>query len=183
MSARPVRLRMVQPEHQYESPLCAPCGGSCCKRMPGTTHPSQWGETEDEMVANLASAFASGMWAVDWWDGDPRPDAPSPFDANGDWFDNPARLDRAEYVRPAMGSPHRFPVEHPAWGHDGPCVFLADAGCKLTHDERPLGCRALEPGEPECKPHDGGKAGGALVWVPFRSVIARALVLAREYSA
>lgn len=160
-----VRLRMVQPEHRYVSPLCAPCGGECCKGMPGSTHPDQWGATDDERVAAIAKALASGRWAIDWWEGDPR-----------EGIDEDEALGSVRYIRPAMGSPHRFPVEHPAWGREAPCTFLRSTGCALPHDGRPLGCRALRPGElGECDAMDGSKQAAAVVWIPFQSVIALAL--------
>lgn len=156
-----VHLRVVQPEHRYESPLCGPCAGQCCKTAPGITHPEQWGETEAEMLANIAAALKTGQWAVDWWDGDPR-------EALGDTF-----LARACYVRPAIGEPFSYPAEHGSWG--GMCTFLRPTGCALEHDARPLECQALKPTEDGCESMAGEKQQFAIAWLPFAHVIDAAL--------
>jgi hypothetical protein len=55
--------------------ICAPCGGQCCKHMPGAASPEDFGAPDREAMRDrLRTAFDSGLWAIDWWEGDPRDD-------------------------------------------------------------------------------------------------------------
>lgn len=150
MNAR-VSLPMAR---SYERPdVCGACGGNCCKSMPGAAMPSDFGSSAEEIAANLSDAFATGKWAIDWWEGDPRDDG-------GD------DLDRAYFIRPATtGGRGLF---DPSWG--GRCVFLGDAGCEIF-ERRPSGCRGLEPSPPDCKVQHSGKQDAAIAWLPLHNEI------------
>lgn len=166
-------LPVYRPELQFsDAALCNECGGNCCKRMPGSTHPAEWGETDDEKIANLADAFASGLWAIDWWEGDPRSD-----DAD---FDTDAECVNGYFVRPGIvgHSAHVFGLRHAAWS--GVCRMLQPTGCELRHDMRPIECRGLEPQPVEIRKVRGcgtdatldtGKRANASAWMDFHHVI------------
>lgn len=134
--------------------ICGACGGICCKALPGCTYPEDFGLPATD---RLAAALSSGRWAIDWWEGDPRPEMHA--------------LDRAHFVRPAIkGSELR--IRHPAYY--GECTFLGATGCELAPDARPRQCRYLEPAaDGDCVPHAGGKREAALAWLPCAEALAR----------
>jgi Fe-S-cluster containining protein len=131
--------------------LCAACGGSCCKQMPGSVHPAD--VTRDQVRAMLAS----GRYAVDWWDGDPRSSADIP---------DGQELAQAYFLRPATQGQEGCKYD-PSWG--GPCTFLAEDGCTLVPSARPYQCRLLEPRpKRKCIEHSAGKSGIAVAWIPYQ---------------
>lgn len=141
----------VQPE------TCGSCGGACCKQLPGIASPDDFGAPDrDEMRMRLKTAFDSGRWAIDWWEGDPR--------------DGRDELDSARYVRPATKW-REGRVRDASWG--GACTFFGAVGCELAADERPLGCRSLEPAanHKDCIPHDGDKRDMAIAWLPYLDLL------------
>lgn len=150
MSDNTADLRVVY----TDAKLCAECGGKCCKRMPGSAHPDDFGQPLKE---NLIAAFRSGNWAVDWWEGDPRPGM--------------YELPRGLFVRPAIKGVYR--LMDPSWG--GECTFLTNTGCSLPYDKRPAICRLLEPSKTECISHWGPKDIVALTWLPFTDIILEAV--------
>jgi hypothetical protein len=133
--------------------ICGPCGGVCCKSVAGIYHPSQFGETRMEIKRNLRRALATGRYAVDWWDGDPRP--------------GKDEFGRAMYVRPAHINVTR--LYDASWG--GTCVNLTDAGCSKPFDDRPHQCRDLVPNaNHNCRaPH--GKDWYGIEWLSYQDVI------------
>jgi Fe-S-cluster containining protein len=148
--------------HIERPDLCTPCGGKCCKSMPGGTHPSDWGAPNtDVMLERLATAFRSGLWAIDWWEGDPR----------GLEEGDQEYVSQGFYVRPATkGDEGR--VFYASWG--GECTFLTATGCSFGHDDRPLECRTLEPKYPyRCEQHHG-KHLTAIAWLPYHQVLLQA---------
>jgi hypothetical protein len=104
--------------------LCAPCGGKCCKRAPGKYVPSDFGETRDEIIANVAAALAIGTTALDYYE---------------------AHDDRPEiyFPRPAIVG-HEGERVHASWG--GQCTHLTETGCAMPFVKRPFQCRILQPG-------------------------------------
>ena len=142
--------------------LCAACGGKCCKGMPGSAFPSDFGEL---LLDALVEKFQSGLWVIDWWEGDPR----------GKGY----RMAQSYFVRPAIKGANA--LFHPSWG--GECIFLSEDGCTLPSDERPLGCKRLEPGgHSPCMYHGDGtgknaKHEGALAWLKHQLVILQAAKL------
>lgn len=146
-----VRLAVVNYER---ADTCSPCGGKCCKRMPGAAMPEDFRPGEPGLTERIAVALQNG-WAIDWWEGDPR-----------DGRDDVAE---AYFLRPAVkGSEAR--TYHGAWG--GECTFLTPTGCRLVHDDRPTGCRLLEPSKDgSCIAHGGTKHEAAIAWLPYRKEI------------
>lgn len=142
-----------------DSTACAACGGACCKSMPGGTHPDDWGAPNTSiMFDRLVVALSSGLWSIDWWEGDPR----------GLEEGDAGYVSQGLYVRPATkGDEGR--TFHASWG--GECTFLTPAGCTLAHDARPLECRALEPKYPmRCEQHHG-KNLTATAWIPYHDIL------------
>ena len=153
------------------SPICAECGGRCCQAYPGICWPEDLG---DNIRASIKTRLASGLYTIDWWEGDPR---------EYDW-DHPDAVSEGYFLRPAMKD-HEGKLRHPAWMR-GTCTFLRAGGCALPYNSRPYQCRALEPKSPggRCKPHGGERQAGALAWLPYRAAIISVLeeLSAREKS-
>jgi Fe-S-cluster containining protein len=139
----------VQPD------LCGPCGGKCCRNMPGAAMPSDFGTTPDEIRARLIERLRTGRWAIDWWEGDPRPDQDE--------------VSRGYFVRPATKDSLGELLD-PSWGGD--CTFRGEGGCDIF-DERPSGCRGLKPAQDSkgCEDVHSGKRDCAIAWVPYRLLI------------
>ncbi len=142
--------------------LCASCEGKCCKTISGAADP-------DDIVRNFGEpltlavekALLSGNWVVDWWEGDPR---------NEFSRDNLGAVNRGYYLRPRITSDQGNFC--PSWGNSR-CLFLAEAGCKLEMDLRPVQCRSLEPvAGGDCILHSGGrKQEVAITWLPHHDAI------------
>jgi hypothetical protein len=145
-----------------DADLCSACGGACCKSMPGLTRPEDWGSDRSQIVAALAKAFASGKYAIDWWEGDVRT-------ALGEELADPV-LCQTEYVRPATVTGRR--LRDPSWG--GQCVQWTTTGCSMAHDDRPYECRMLKPTQQHksngCD-SDVTKAQIVRMWLPYQDVI------------
>ena len=136
--------------------VCADCGGICCKRGAGCAMPDDFsdraGRFRPEM---LRAALATDMWAMDWWEGDPR------ARRRGDTSSS------VEFIRPRyVGEP----VVNGSWG--GRCVFLGIDGCDLAPGKRPTGCRMLEPKPGRlCVEHGGGKRQSAVAWMKHGALL------------
>lgn len=146
--------------------LCSECGGKCCKGASGGASPEDIERIfNDNLMNSLVSAFRSGEWVIDWWEGDPR----------GLSYDDPGAVCDGYYIRPVMSNDNKPGLYQPSWG--GVCIFHNQAdGCKLEPSNRPLTCRLLEP-QPDnkCVMHDGGsKREVAVMWVPFHNEITEA---------
>lgn len=164
---------------------CAECGGKCCQSMPGSTSPEDWGAPNRvEMTERLTEALASERYAIDWWEGDPRPKS----ERSGE------SLSQADYIRPA--SVNGRGMRDPAWGSlfggGNACVFwVKESGCSLFHDARPVECRKLEPKsspDGECDGHEAPgfkhvKHENAVAWIPYHDVIEAAETKAQEMIA
>lgn len=152
------------------SAMCGSCGGKCCKNLPGSTHPDEWGDNPQQIRNAIVEALLSGKWAVDCWDGDPRP---------GKSWDDDDALSCAMYVRPRRKG---APVWDKAWS-DGrhPCILLTPTGCSLSHDARPSECRGLVPhpeGAMKCESSEEfDKRQNAIAWIPYQGIIDEALNL------
>ena len=94
---------------------CARCKGQCCKHMPGHYSPTDFADLSFE---GLKAEIEKGGIAIDWWEATPN-----------------------EYYLRARQIGEN--VVHGSWG--GICVNLAPWGCRLSWEERPLGCRSLKP--------------------------------------
>ena len=156
-----VRLVQISTELNLNPVICSSCEGVCCKNQPGVTAPRQWGDTTEEMVKNLTSAFASGRWAVDWWEGD--------TESGGD-------LNDVYFVRPHAVGYYQDTLFHGA-GHDRQCNFLGKTGCELTPEARPDGCLQLvpTPSHKNCLPEGApSKREYAVMWRTYQDTIMQA---------
>lgn len=181
--------------------ICGPCGGACCKNMPGSTHPDEWGSTPQEISEAVTKALLSGRWSVDWWEGDPRdritegpeddiyaPRYTAPGMPLKEWIADKDGfveetidedyLYRAMYVRPRRKGAD---ISDPGYPNPKmPCNFLKPHGCEMKHDARPSECRSLVPDKSgNCKPDmDFYKKTHAIAWIPYRRILSRALSVA-----
>ena len=128
----------------YDYEICKECGGRCCKRLPGTCHPSDIRKLfpAKTLKKSVLLALNSNNFCVDWWEG----------------------KNRKPFIRPA--TKYKIGVRYdPSWG--GECVFLTDNGCKLPEENRPTACKKLEPRKNGgCIPHykEGNKLAVARMW-------------------
>lgn len=121
-----MRLPVIQDNQNAD--LCTPCGGKCCKAIPGIYWPEDFGGDHDEVIANVRAAIAEGKTTLDYWEG--------------------VTTDDMYYVRPATKGMEGASID-PSEG--GECTHLKATGCALTWAARPTQCRALEP-KPGRKP-------------------------------
>jgi Fe-S-cluster containining protein len=136
-------------KNSYENKdLCRPCGGKCCKNLPGAAFPEDFGYPDIKaMESNILNALMSGKWSIDWWEN--------------------SRTGPQYYLRPAtVQSVGR--VFDPSYG--GQCNFLTDEGCSIF-DNRPTGCRGLEPKEGRCIVRYGDKEEAKDAWTPFNKLL------------
>jgi Fe-S-cluster containining protein len=104
--------------------ICGPCGGKCCKKLPGIVHPYDI-EMSEEYLTHLITEKG---YQIDCWESNP--------------FDDGREIGQVFYLRPQTINA-RNEVFNFSWG--GQCVFLEDTGCTLSWGERPAQCRALVP--------------------------------------
>ena len=148
-------------KNNYLKPkMCAVCGGKCCKVMPGSASPEDFGEP---LLERLTDAFKTGKWAVDWWEGDPT---------------GADEVAQGFYVRPRVKDVDA--IYDPSWG--GECIFLNKDGCELPPDNRPENCRMLEPKDygKDCILHGAGKREMAIKWMPYHDIIHAAVKAATK---
>lgn len=114
------------------SSRCASCG-QCCLSLPGQFYPADLGETVEQRRAKTAALLRTGLYSLDWWEGGTadRPD-----------------LYRVLHLRPSTIEA-RGHIYDASWG--GACVMLSKDGCTLPREDRPTVCKALVPGERDCK--------------------------------
>lgn len=98
---------------------CAVCKGKCCKHMPGHYSPADFSDLSFEA---LKAEIEKGRIAIDWWEARPK----------------------EYYLRARQVGEN---IVHGSWG--GVCMNLTPQGCRLSWEERPLGCKALKPYENE----------------------------------
>ena len=151
--------------------ICRDCGGECCQRSAGIAWPQDFGP-ESTLVETLVSYLVTGFWAVDCWDGDPRPQRKR----------KSAKLDQVWYIRPAHKNAVGKLVDR-SWG--GECrLWCKEYGCSLSFENRPRGCRMLIPDKSHrCGYGDtkeNGKESAALAWIPYQRHIKRAMSIARK---
>lgn len=132
--------------------VCAACGGQCCKTMPGTAMPDDFG-SPDELRDKLREALATGNWAVDWWEGDP-----TGGDRGCSYYVRPATKDKAGggWILDA------------SWG--GRCVFHTSNGCSIF-ETRPSGCRGVKPSKDGCTVEHSSKKDSAIAWYPYNDML------------
>lgn len=151
-------LNLALQQIVIDSPLCAECGGECCKKAPGIYWPEDIEPLTGERILEMVR---QEKCAIDWYDGDPRPD--------GDLW-------RVYWIRPAIKGVDQ-PLD-PSWG--GECVHLTDAGCSVPAGERPRQCLALTPLPIVERRANGGchfdevyklKRGPAMAWIPYQNLM------------
>ena len=141
-------------ENNEDADVCGKCEGACCKVLPGCYHPSQFGPS----LEGVEELLRAGKAAIDWWEGELAGYEGTSY-----------------YLRPATKSARRHPFD-PSWG--GECILLTPAGCPLSFEDRPLGCRMLKPDpnwngqEITCQFEgigdlDTEKEFAAIAWQPF----------------
>ena len=131
--------------------ICRACKGACCHYYAGSSLPSDF---ETITVAVLTDMFASGKWAIDAWDGDPR--------------EGMSIFDEAYFIRPAHTNAQGRLFD---FSTGGVCVNLTPTGCILASDQRPAGCRMLKPGLTECIPLGATSREAAIEWLPYTDMI------------
>ncbi len=112
----PKKVRLHPPTKE-----CLLCRGTCCKRLPGPYHPSDF--PKPITTTSLLKILQSGRAVVDWWE---RPGSPGYF------LRPPNTSDNGQFF-------------HGSWG--GACKLLTKEGCPLPFEARPLGCKSLKPRE------------------------------------
>lgn len=157
----------LQIESNENPSLCSACAGERCKRKPGLTIPTDWGNNEEEIKTNLLKALDSGMYCIDPWEGDPRYES-------YDWDNLPDDyLGEVKMVRPS-GSEHVGKLFHRPWFEPVPCVFLTKKGCSHSFEKRPFACKAYTPrfedDEYTCFSLTTGREI-AIQWVPYQPMM------------
>ena len=155
--------------------LCSRCGGQCCKAMPGSAWPVDFGlrGRGRKDTSRLVAALKSGRWAIDWYEGDPRQER---LAAN---LQAIARMEKAYFVRPATKGKEGWlsgRLYDPSWG--GECTFLTGTGCSLRPGKRPRECRMLVPSAnfpSGCKlkgiKSGEGKRTCSIKWLPWQEFL------------
>lgn len=138
---------------------CKKCQGRCCKRMPGVAFPQDLGRSRGRVLRVLRERLLSGMWALDYWEGNP---INSSQYYKGIFY----------YLRPATTEDNRRLVFDPSW--HGSCCLLTPTGCSLPWRRRPTECRTLKPGKDSCYAPEGtDKRSAAIAWAPYREDMQR----------
>lgn len=177
MTATMPKLELPTVPRNETPDVCGPCGGECCKQLPGLYHPAQFGAD----LAGVYELLKSGRAAIDNWDGGEV----YYTDDDGQRVTVDLEHSPAYYLRPAV-KPHwqKQPsgiaswlfaaaagsggVFDQTWG--GECVNLTDSGCSLSWDDRPVNCRGLvaKDGGRNCKtPAEFDKPALVVAWQPF----------------
>lgn len=134
--------------------ICTACGGRCCQEYAGEYHPDDIGPIT---VDSLASKFADGTYAIDWWEGDVRP-------GKSEWS-------CSMFIRPAHVGVTK--LRDPSWG--GTCIhWHTVGGCCFEWHRRPKGCRELVPDKKRNCTRVFDKRAAALAWVPYQRDIMEA---------
>ena len=172
------RLPVVREDH-VDLETCGRCGGACCKGLPGSAMPEDFGAPDlAAMVERITAALATGNWTVDWWEGDPEEEE-AEYESAFDQFLGGYLAQFAEFgapfVRPAT-TKARGEKRDPSFG--GRCVFLSDTrGCEIF-DQRPSGCRGLKPRRDRverrgCEVVHSSKQDAAIAWKPYAEMLWR----------
>jgi Fe-S-cluster containining protein len=121
---------------------CTPCGGQCCKGMPGIYHP-------DDLFSNMSDVEIKNKMITMLESGTIVFTDNEISDSRGKYSI------RVESLVPRAGN--RTKNWYQPFNY-GQCINLGDTGCTLSSDERPRECRALVPspeGASKCKPEAG----------------------------
>jgi hypothetical protein len=125
--------------------LCAACG-DCCRTRPGLEEPARFLSAPDP-AAEVVRALASGDWVL-------------------------SRVSGVRCPRPATVVERETGTVHEG-AETAPCVFLAEAGCRLPFADRPRMCRELEPwANGDCRA-GWDLPDAARAWAPWQSILPR----------
>lgn len=127
--------------------LCTPCGGKCCKNLPGGCTPFDF---KDLSYNGIRALIEGGTYQVD-------------YIKENDcivYFIRPRTIpDKDKYL---------------AASFYGQCVLLTDKGCQLSYAERPTQCKTLIPLKLGCQ-QKMEKIELAKTWRDFQNVIKQVL--------
>lgn len=158
---------------------CRACGGDCCKSMPGSYHPAQFGPD----LAGVYELLRDGRASIDRWEGSEVKLRRE--DGKTEYVPIP---NQGYYLRPAIKTGRRKGVPLFAFmatpdgdggvfdlSYGGECVHLGAAGCGLKFEDRPLNCQALVANparNPDrdvyCRtPEEFNKPGLVIAWNPY----------------
>lgn len=137
-----------------ESPnVCIPCGGKCCKALPGSCAPEDF---KDLSYAGLKAVLLEGKYQID-------------YTIQGG---NPLYY----YIRPRTIQ-DKDKLLSASWG--GQCILLTDTGCSLNFEERPYQCKTLVPKndtQKSCEQPKGvTKITTAVLWRPYQGILKQIL--------
>jgi Fe-S-cluster containining protein len=133
--------------------LCKKCGGKCCKDMSGMYAPSDFKEVT---IESMIKSLNTGIYSLDWWEGDPRTNIPEEDKLHQTYFIRPRHL--------------RASIIDPSWG--GICIHLHIDGCNLQYKDRPSNCRDLIPNIDSSKCHMiKTKANRVIEWIPYQDIL------------
>lgn len=141
--------------------ICSVCKGKCCQRASGYSVPDDF--QEEISIHFLISLLQSGMWSIDWLEGDPRKVVPG----------GESKLNRCYVLRPArVNDKYIF-----SRSFGGTCVFWnLEKGCSLPFKNRPIECRSLKPIRSMlCKSNNRfSKEYAAKKWIPYQNMLLEA---------
>lgn len=183
-----------------EKPICATCQGACCKRYAGIISPEQVVPFTKERIIQMV--IEEG-YCFDDWSGDPRytinynfdiiktfkssvvkSDLDDMYKQTSNEYPEIPRQDNVFFLRPRHLNPTTGltsrKIYDPSYG--GVCSFLKvdNTGCKLSFDNRPLGCQTLKVNAEivdgklvtNCKGIKGySKKDFALMWLPHYKLL------------
>lgn len=157
-------------------PMCAMCGGKCCKRHACDCSPKDF----DNDVAKMRAALESGKYSIDF-----SRDTTNSF--NIGMFETVLIGERVIesrteffYIRPKNIGKPIVDIIHDKDKDEGPCIFWdKEKGCALPYKEKPMGGRTLVPtGIPDWCIGQYNTALMMLEWKPFAKEI---IELAKEF--
>lgn len=88
---------MENNENKY---LCKECGGKCCKSMGCHLHPDDVFKGETPSFEILKNLLSKGIYAIDFWEGDPRPNK---FEYNRVYYIRVANTNSSEILDASWG--------------------------------------------------------------------------------
>ena len=175
-------------ERHTDLAICRACGGACCQSIPGIYHPKDLERIYNEPISAdiILKMFLEKNTAVDWWEGDPRPENKYYWDDEGNMaYPLGSGYSCVYFLRP-KGIKAKHKLRDASWGAN-PCVhFKFGHGCQLDPEKMPLQCRALVPhiridpadGQPVCGIPENEKATKqdlCIAWIPYQEMITEAM--------
>lgn len=145
-------------------PMCAMCGGKCCKRNACDCSPKDF----DNDIEKMRKALESGKYSIDF----SRTTSNSFSIGRFETVLISERVIRAEaeffYVRPKNVGRPTVDIIHDKDRDEGPCIFWdKEKGCSLSYEEKPMGGRTLVPIMPDMCMGQYNTAMMLIEWKPF----------------